>query len=206
MKKVIKEYNVFKFEELEEKIKEQLINERIKLEHEFYIDYELEEDMEKLAKELLEEHFKNAIFDRVYYDLSYSQGSGCMIRFHIDLKDLNNKYKILKEEELNDLENFGGTQVRVYHKGNYYHEFSYVVDYNDFTCFDYEWRNIENIEKTQDKIIEMIQEFEKDIIKMNKLLTKKGYNLIEDKRNYRELALINLNEKEFLENGEEFYY
>ena len=206
MKTIWKEYKVYKFDELNEDIQEKVLQKYIENDYNFYCECLLEDDMEELAIELLQEHFKGSEFKKVLYDLSYSQGSGSMIEFNIDLKDLNNKYKQLDLKELEELEEFGGTKVSIYHNGNafYQHEYTYILDYNDFTCFDYEWENIKNIELVQEKIVKMMNEFEQDIITMNKELTKKGYEQLENEEYFLENAKMVLDELEFLENGEVF--
>lgn len=206
MKTIWKEYKVYKFEELKEDIQNKLLEEYMQQEQEIYCENTLNADMEQLAIELLGKYFVGAEFSNVYYDLSYSQGSGSMIAFIIDLKDLNNKYKRLDLKELEELEVFGGTRVSIYHNGNsfYQHEYTYILDYNDFTCFNYEWENIENIELVQERIAKMMNEFEQDIITMNKELTKKGYEQLENEEYFLENAKMVLDELEFLENGDIF--
>lgn len=207
MRKVLKEYNVYKFDELKEDIKEKLIEEYVEDDYNCYCSYLLEDDMKDLAQNILNEEFKGAKYDNVYYDLSYSQGSGSMISFNIDLLDLNNKYKALTKKEIEELEKFGGTEIKVYHDNNfYYHEYTFKIDYNDFTDYYYEWEHIKDIGKTQEKIENMINDlFKEDIIKMNQNLTKNGYALLQDTENFKENAILRLQENEFLENGQTFY-
>lgn len=207
MRKVLKEYNVYKFEELSKDIQDELLEKYIEDEYIVYCEHFLEEDMKDLAQNILNEQFKGAKYDNVYYDLSYSQGSGSMISFTIDLLDLNNMYKKLTKKEIKELESFGGTEIKVYHDNSrYYHEYTFEIDYNDFTDYYYEWKHIKDIGKTQEKIESMINDlFKKDIIEMNKELTKNGHSLLEDRDNFKENAMNRLQEDEYLENGKTFY-
>ena len=92
MRKVTKEYEVYKFNELEKDVQEEVLKRYKESEYDFYIDNDLYDDMVDLAQNTLENYFKGAKYNNIYYDLSYSQGSGAMVEFNIDLKDLNNKY------------------------------------------------------------------------------------------------------------------
>lgn len=82
MKKV--EINVYNFNELDSKIKENLVKKEIEEQTNLYCEYFLKDDMEEKSRILLEKYFKNnANFINVFYDLSYSQGSGAMIEFDL---------------------------------------------------------------------------------------------------------------------------
>lgn len=198
MRKVTKEYEVYKFEELEKDTQERLLEECMEEVYERYCECQLNDDMRELAKELLKENFKGAEYQEVYYDLSYSQGCGSMIEFDIDLVDLNEKYNLLKVEELNKCVGIGWTNIQVKHRGHYYHENSFVIDYNDYTDYDDEFEEI------QDKIEDMIELFEKDIVLMNKELTKEGYSMLENRDYFEEEAMQVINELEFLKTGRVF--
>lgn len=198
MKKVVKEYNVYKFEELEKDIQEKLLEKYMQNEQEIYCECLLEYDMRELAKDLLQEYFKGAEFKRVFYDLSYCQGSGAMIEFTIDLKDLNNKYKMLTNEEVKKCSDIGYTNIKVYHNNShYYHERTFDIDWNDYTDND-------NFEEIQNKIDTTIDLFKNDIVEMNQELTKSGYEQLENEEYFKENARIVLNDLEFLENGDVF--
>lgn len=188
--------NVYKFDELEKDIQEKLIEVQEQDDYQFYLDYELDCDMNDIAQHLLEESFKGAEYKRVYYDLSFSQGSGAMIEFDIDLKDINSKYKMLSKKEITRLENIRfNTEVRVYHNDNlYYHENTFDVDYEDCTFYN---DNMEDIGRTID---EMIKRFGEDIYSMNRELTKKGYALFDAFPN-RDMAIFNLRENEYFKDG-----
>lgn len=207
MRKVTKEYNLYKFEELEKSIQEKILERYERLEFELYCEHCLYGDMVNLAHDLLQEYFKGSEYVDIHYDLGHSQGSGAMIEFTIDLKDLNNKYNLLKEKEVEELENFGGTEIKVYHNNNshYCHEYTFYTDYNDFVTYDYEWEVIKDIYEVDKKIEEMIDLFKKDIITMNKEFTRSGYNILEDREMFEENAMLRIEDLEFLESGEEFY-
>ena len=207
MRKIIKEYNVYGFEELDKSIQESILERYIEKESELYCETCLYGDMVELAHNLLQEYFKGSEYVDIHYDLGYSQGSGAMIEFTIDLKDLNNKYNLLKEKEVKELEIFGETEIKVYHNNNshYCHEFTFYIDYNDFTMYDYEWEVIKDIYEVNKKIEEMIDLFKKDIITMNKEFTRNGYSYLEDREMFEENAMLYIKDLEFLESGEEFY-
>ena len=199
MKKVTKEYNVYKFEELEKDIQEKVLEKHVEFAYQDYLDYYFYDDMYDLARNLLHKHFKGANYNKIYYELSYSQVSGSMIEFNIDLKDLNEKYKMLDIEELNKCIKIGFTKITIKHdNSNYCHEYTFDIDWNDYTDYD-------DFEEIQDKIDNMIEKFKEDIVDMNKELTESGYKQLEDKEYFEELARINMVDLEFLENGDEFY-
>lgn len=205
MRKVTKEYNVYKFEELEKDIQEKVLEKYTQYEYGSYIDDMLYDDMVELAKDSLQNYFKGAEYNNIYYDLSYCQGSGAMIEFNIDLKDLNNKYNMLSQEEINGLENFGGTNIKVYHNNShYYHERTFDIDWNDFTMYTYMDDYCKDMEKVQNKIDSMIEIFRDDIVLMNKQIARDGYNMLEDKSTFEEMAMDHINELEFLSDGSVF--
>lgn len=206
MRKITKEYNVYRFEELDKNIQENILERYIEGESEFYCETCLYGDMVELAHNLLQEYFKGSEYVDIHYDLSYCQGSGAMIEFTIDLKDLNNKYNLLKEKEVDELERFGGTEIKVYHNSIHYcHEYTFNTEYNNFVMYDYEWEDIKDIYEVDKKIEEMIDLFKKDIICMNKEFARSGYNYLEDREMFEENAMLHIKDLEFLESGEEFY-
>lgn len=206
MRKITKEYSVYKFEELSKDVQEKLIDRYIEISQECYIDNMLYDDMVELAQNTLQKYFKGAEYDNIYYDLSYSQGSGAMIEFNIDLKYLNNKYNMLSQEEIDGLENFGGTNIKVYHNNShYYHERTFDIDWCDFTMYTYMDEYCKDMENVQNKIDSMIEIFRDDIVLMNAQVARDGYNMIEDKSTFEEMAMDHINELEFLSNGSEFY-
>ena len=186
---------IYNFDELSKDIQEKLIEKRQDDDYNFYCDFELEKDMEDIAKNLLNEYFKGAIFKQVFYDLSCGQGSGSMIEFTISLEDINKKYKALTKKEINKVSNLGYTKINVYHNDNLYcHENSYGIEYQDYTVYD------NNLEKTQEKIDNMLENFKKDIYDMNCELTKQGYILL-DEVSTRETAIYSLREYEYFKDG-----
>lgn len=74
--------------------------------------------------------------------------------------------------------------IKVKHYGHYNHEYSFEINYND-----YNWLGQKREDFLKDKIVEM-----------NTELTNYGYELI-DYDNFSDIALENLKEQEFLENG-----
>ena len=205
MRKVTKEYEVYKFNELEKDVQEEVLKRYTKSEHDFYIDNELYDDMVELAKDSLQNYFKGAKYNNIYYDLSYAQGSGAMIEFNIDLKDLNNKYKMLTDEEVKKCSDIGYTNIKVYHNdSHYYHERTFDIDWNDFIMYSYTSEYCENIEKVQKNIDAMIELFREDIVLMNKQITQDGYKMLEDNAHFEEMAMERVNELEFLSDGREF--
>jgi len=198
MEKKVNEFYVYKFDELKEESKKKAINNEKKYQEEDYCDLCLNDDMNYKANELLKEYFdiKNGI-DYVYYDLSYSQGSGAMIEFTINIQDLNNKYHIYNEEEIKFIQDKGiVNNIKIYHNDNmYYHEYTFNINYDDnFGYYDYEdikedyKISEEEFNNMEDKLINLLDtynkhytesEFIKDIINMNGELAKYGYSQIE---------------------------
>lgn len=222
MKKVVKEYEVYNFDELDEDIQEKLIEEEQKSQKEFYCEYVLQEDMQAEGDRLLQEYFNKANLKNVCYDLSYSQGSGAMIEFTINIADLNNKYKLLSDEELRFIQDKGIiNEIEIYHSNSHYcHEYTFSIKYDDnFGYWDYEdikddyKIEAEDFNKLEDKIIDFLDTYNKlnkensqfieDIIAMNKELCKIGYELIEEPSD-EEFCKEQLREHEYLKNGEIF--
>lgn len=186
------EVKLYKINELSEESKKIAIEREKKEEKEFYLGTCFELDLTEYAKELLQKNFKNAVFNRMMYDLGYSQGDGAMIEFSWTIEDLNKKYKKLTPKELKKISDIGYTEIKINHQGWYYHERSFDVDYQDFTYYD------DELEKIQEKIDKMIESFEEDIINMNEQLKKEGYSIIESEETDEET------EKRLLE--QEYYF
>ena len=107
--KIIK---IYKFDELSKEIQKRLIEEAKEYQLEAYCENFLLEDMEEEAKRLLQKYFGDkATFKKVYYDLSYCQGSGAMIEFdliyynkHVTIKQYGHYYH---ENSFTIIENYG---------------------------------------------------------------------------------------------------
>lgn len=198
MEKIIKEFYVYKFDELSEQAKEQAIEKEKQAQEELYCDTCLLDDMNYEASELLKEYFNiEDAKDNIYYDLSYSQGSGAMVEFTINIEDLNNKYHIYNDEEIRLIKDKSiVNDIKIYHNDNYYyHEYTFDINYDDdFGYYDYEDikddYNIseEDFNKMQDKLIDLLDtynkhntnsQFVKDIINMNCELKNYGEKQIE---------------------------
>ena len=95
------EKKIYNFDELNESIKEELIEDRKKSDYDFYMENIFHDDMGSIASDLINDYFGiTSDYLYTYYSLSYSQGDGAMVEFDIDIKDLNNKYKVFTDEEI----------------------------------------------------------------------------------------------------------
>lgn len=218
-----KKIKLYKFNELEKEIQDKLVEKEKELEYESFCEWQLEDLMEEESKDLLKQYFNNATFNKVYYDLSYSQGCGSMIEFTINIEDINNKYHILTNEELRYIQDKGIiNEIKIYHNDNlYYHEYTFSIDYYDnFGYWDYEdikeEYNIkeEDFNNLENKIINFLSDYNKhdtesqfikDIINMNRELTKRGYNLLEDDDYFTRCSydyLENISEDLYFKNGD----
>ena len=115
MKTITKTFNIYDFDELSKEIQEKLIKKEEKGIRENEVDEFLEEEMEQLAIQLLEENFEEkAVFQDVYYSLSYCQGDGAMIEFDL---------------------NYCGKDVKIRHNPycHYYHERSFEIISDNLT-------------------------------------------------------------------------
>lgn len=137
MQKVTKVYNVYEFDELEENIKKELIEQEKQQQKEMYCEHSLYYDMEDKAEELLKKYFgKNATFKNVYYSLSYCQGDGAMIEFDLYY------YKKF---------------VKIRHNGHYYHKYSFII--NDIDTYS-NYLTEKQEKHLKEKIIKMNDELE----------------------------------------------
>lgn len=137
MKEITKTYQLYKFDELDEKIQEELLKQETEKQANYFCDYELQIFMEQKAKELLHKYFKNnATYKQVYYDLSYSQGDGAMIEF--DLQYYKNNF-----------------EIRQY--GHYYHERAFTVINKNW----YKELSPKVLSKLDEKIVNMNKELVK---------------------------------------------
>lgn len=203
MEIITKKYEVFTFDELDEEIKEKLIKEQAQKELESYCEFCLFDDMENTAKELLQKYFKGAIFTKTHYDLGYSQGAGAQINFDINILDLNKKYNFLSKKAIKFIDETGFCNYKIKQSGFYYHERAFTIiwyDLDDFSYYD-DFLTDEEMKKENEKLEKIMEQFEKDIIKMNQELTSQGYNIIEDDATFSKIAIDYLNEERFLKDG-----
>lgn len=219
------EKTIYNFDELEKDIQEKLIEERKEREYQSYIDFDFRYDMKAKAQELVDDYFgSGADFIQTYYSLSYSQGDGAMIEFDIDIKDLNNKYKVFTDDEIEFLKQKDIINtIRVRHYGNmYYHEYTFGIDHNYYNDWEFEdikedfnitesgfntlWDRFDKLTDDSNKHY-TDSEFIKDIINMNKELTKYGYDLVDSDKYYYDMSCIleTLRENEYYKDGEVYY-
>ena len=221
MRKIVKEFNVYNFDELSDDVKEKLIEKERDIQKELYCEDWLYDDMEEKASNLLNDYFGiTSDYLKVYYDLSYSQGSGAMIEFDINIVDLNNKYNIFSKEEMAFITDKGiVNDIRIRHNDNfYYHEYTFGIDYDFYN--EWEFEDIERdykitkseFDTLEDRFYKLVDtynkhntdsQFVKDIISMNKELTKYGYDCIEYYDNCSDDEIINclLVDNEYYKNG-----
>lgn len=217
------EKTIYNFNELNEDIKEELIKKE--KEHCFndYIKCCFQDDMEHKAQELLDDYFgSNTDFIQTYYSLSYCQGDGAMIEFDIDIKDLNNKYKVFTDDEIEFLKQKDVINtIRVRHNDNfYYHEYTFSIDHDYYNDWDFEdikddfnitedgfntlWDRFEKLTDDSNKHYTE-SEFIKDIVSINKELAKYGYDTIENYEEDTNFVIEQLSENEYYENGDIYY-
>lgn len=208
MKKIIKKYNIYEFNELKEEIQKELIEKEAERQANDFCEWFLEELMQEEAENILEEKLgKNTCKNvRILYDLSYCQGSGAMVEFTTYLEYINKKIKLFTEKELELFEKYGST-IKVYHSNNYYyHENSFSIDTLalDYSV-DYAFYNEEITENKKNKLEQKIEKFENVFndfcYSINTELKKIGYSLIEDQDLFEEQAKNYLLEFEYLEDG-----
>lgn len=219
MRKVVKEINIYQFNELSEDVKEKVKRNVMEEEQEYYFDVQLEEDIYTETSEcIINDYFIGAKINNIYYDFSYSQGSGAICEFTIRIEDLNNKYNILNKEELRFITDKGMiSEIKVRHdNSNYYHEYTFKVYYDYyFGYYDYEdvkeeYNINENDFNTiEDRIVDLFNTYNKhntkspfiqDIINLNKDVAKYGYECIEYNSSEERIEEI-CNNYEYLENG-----
>ena len=192
---------IYNFDELEEETKKKLIEARKEEEAQFYCEWGLLEDMQEEAKRLLKKYFKGqAVFEKVYYSLSYSQGDGAMIIFNVPIEAINEiapKEAKLNKKDLNIIKESYTDKVNIKHNnGFYYHERSFTIE-NDF----YLYQADELSEDGQKKLEALLNWLKAYIITMNEELTEAGYKFIEAEP--EEAYIIEqLQENEYFKNGE----
>ena len=227
MRIVSKEYKVYTFDELSDIVKEELINKERQYQLETYCDLDLNDDMGSKASDLINDYFGiTSDYLNTYYDLSYSQGSGAMVEFDINIKDLNNKYKLFSDEEIRFLTDKGiVNDINIRHNNNFYaHEYTFGINfiyynmgysYEDCVSEGYDINESDYItleERLYDLLDDSLKHdtespFIKDIVKMNKELSKYGYKSMEYWGNCDEKEIIELIKdygNEYLENGDVF--
>ena len=183
------EKTIYSFDELNEDIKDKLIEEEKDKEYQLYLEHSLEDDMTIKASELVKEYFsKDSKFDGTYYSLSYCQGDGAMIEFTTYTSVIN--YLLdggLTYGEIKTIESYGDT-IKVKHNNSchYYHENSFTIDYES----DYSYFTDENVEELENKIEKLIEKFTDVIIKMNKELTNYGWDMIDRDKYYYDMSCI----------------
>ena len=145
-----------------------------------------------------------------------------MIEFDIDIKDLNNKYKVFTDDEIEFLKQKDVINtIRVRHYDNfYYHEYTFSIEHNYYNDWEFEdikddfnitenefntlWNRFEKLVDYSNKHY-TDSEFIKDIIEMNRDLVKFGYDIIENYEEDTDFVIENLSEKEYYENGDVYY-
>ena len=223
MEKIVKEFYVYDFDELSDDVKEKLIEKEREYQLETYCDCFLYDDMGSKASDLINDYFEiTSDYLKTYYDLSYSQGSGSMVEFDINIVGLNNKYNIFSKEEMAFItENGIVDDIRIRHNDNFYcHEYTFNIDYDYYN--DYSYEDIKDkygitekdFETLDDRFYNLVDssikhnaesEFVKDIIKLNGELTKYGYECIEYFGNCSDEEIISYikdNDNKYLESGE----
>lgn len=211
MKKVTKKYEVYNFDELDEKIKEKLIKKEIEYQCEAYCESFLYNDMLDETQRILHNTFKDSKIEDIdiNYDFSYSQGSGACCSFNIYLEDVNKKLKIFTDKELEIFKNYGSL-MKIIHNDNFYcHEKTFVIDdMNLYYSIDYALQCEEITEnkynKLEQKITKLFDELKELLTTINSELAKYGYSLIENEDNFKSGAIDFLQEQEYLKDGAVF--
>ena len=217
MRKIEKIINVYNFDELSKSAREKALTDRMEIAKNDYCELYLKEDMQEKAKELLEKYFNGAIFNNVYYSLSYCQGDGAMITFSIGIEDFNKYYHVFNDEEMKFiLENDIIEKIEVIQSGRYYHKYAFDINicYNN-AYWEYGYDDIKddyNISKNDfDNMGEKLckatscdSAFYNDIVAMNSELEVFGYSCI-DYYNTEDNVLSLVKEDEFLEDGSVYY-
>lgn len=190
MEKIVKEFNIYEFDELNNDIKEKVIENIREDEIDLYCEVCLYDDMFEKCQDLVFEKFgiKNADL-KLYYDLSYSQGAGAMFEMSLYIEDINKKYNFLTDEELKFVKDYTDTKIKIRHdNGHYYHKYSFLIDYNFYNYYDYDEikeeynlteEEFNNLEEKIDTFLNRENTFYNDIVAINNELTEFGYNSIE---------------------------
>lgn len=202
MKKVVKtyEYEYYTFDELEEYIKQELIEKENNNQYEIYCEYSLYDDMKYKCDELLKEIFGNTIEDvNLKYDLSYSQNSGVWLTFNIrNVGLLNENFNIFDKKHEDNIVYF---KYRLYHT-NYGYRVDFDYNYQDEEDIYYNSEETKDIELKQSmkKLEDFIHnDLENMIKKINSELYKYGYSLLE--YDFTNDSIETLKQYYYLKNG-----
>ena len=218
------EKTIYNFDELNESVKEELIEDKKKSDYDFYMEYLFHDDIGSIASDLVNDYFGiTSNYLKTYYSLSYCQGDGAMIEFDINIKDLNNKYKIFSNEEIRFLTDKGIiNNIEVRHNSNhYYHEYTFGINF-DYYGMGYSYEDIkheynmskEEFETIDDRFYKLVDYSNKhyttspfitDIINMNKELVKRGYSIIENYDFDTTYIVEELRNNEYYEDGGVYY-
>ena len=218
------EKTIYNFDELNESVKEELIEDKKKSDYDFYMEYLFHDDIGSIASDLVNDYFGiTSNYLKTYYSLSYCQGDGAMIEFDINIKDLNNKYKIFSNEEIRFLTDKGIiNNIEVRHNDNhYYHEYTFGINF-DYYGMGYSYEDIkheynmskEEFETIDDRFYKLVDYSNKhyttspfitDIINMNKELVKRGYSIIENYDFDTTYIVEELRNNEYYEDGGVYY-
>lgn len=216
---------IYNFDELTESVKEELIEDKKKSDYDFYMEYLFHEDIGSIASDLINDYFGiTSDYSYAYYDFSYSQGSGAMIEFDINIKDLNKKYKIFSNEEIRFLTDKGiVNNIEVRHNSNhYYHEYTFGINFNYYDM-GYTSNDVINegykitdneFNTLEDRVCKLLDDSNKhyttsqfitDVINMNKELVKRGYSIIENYDFDTTYIVEELRNNEYYEDGGVYY-
>lgn len=206
MKKITKTFEVYEYDELDENIKNKLLEEKTTKIFESWCESELYNFMKDKAIDLLKNYFPDSTFNKVYYDLGYCQGDGAQVNFTIDVLTLNKKYNFFSKKVTDFLKNGANYEINVRQDGYYYHEKAFEIDWYDIDAFAYyeNYLSFEELDNANSQLDRMIDLFKEDITKMNIDLKKYGYKLIEDEEYFKSIALDELNTYSYLKNGDIF--
>ena len=196
------EKTIYNFNELNKEIQEKLIENEKETDRDFYISYYLHDDMGSKASDLINDYFGvESDYLYTYYDLDYSQGSGAMIEFNISMLDINKALKGgLTKDEIKLLTDYN-TMVEIRHNNShYYHEYTFNFDYS--IEYEYDDNYIIGLSEKLDVLMDKFKEY---VIKMNKELTRYGYDVIENYCTDVDCIVERLNENEYYENGEVYH-
>lgn len=187
-----KEYNVYQFNELENNIKDKVIEKWYEQENYSFLDSDIREEF------LLQDHYFSDI--KLNYSLGYSQGDGLSFEgiFNLDVY-LKENYPSMKSSVKRSLSNYIYNINSNSNSGRYC--FSSINDVQfEYNC-DKEYLRID---KVWFKVFNDIQNY---YIELCKKLEKYGYDILEYRMNHKEFNnLCNDNEYNFLEDGKMVNY